>query len=199
MPITLDELSAHLDALDIKSARPADREHTIITGFATETYRDPEGHAGVRIVIQVEQEGRFLKVFTPMAYKVPAGPHREAVFLTLMHMSWRTKMVQFEYDTSDGEVRAMIEFPIEDGTVTQQQLQRVIVGLVKLLDDYHPTIQGAIESGKVEFPERPSTARMQAMLELLRIAAEGDPESALHALRAAGLQLPAGDGGPTEL
>ncbi|MGI9110157.1 MAG: hypothetical protein ACR2KA_09085 [Opitutales bacterium] len=53
-------------------------------------------------------------------------------------------MVQFEYDAQDGEIRAIVEFPLEDVQLTSRQLMRCIHGLVKVMDRNHVTIVDAI-------------------------------------------------------
>lgn len=70
-----------------------------------------------------------------------------ALFQTLLQISWDTKMVQFEYDPDDGEVRAIIEFPIEDSTLTCKQLMRCIYGITGVLEKYHEQITDAMRSG----------------------------------------------------
>jgi hypothetical protein len=64
-----------------------------------------------------------------------------------LQISWETKMVQFEYDPDDGEVRAIIEFPIEDSTLTRKQLMRCIFGITGILEKHHEQIMDAMRSG----------------------------------------------------
>ena len=68
-------------------------------------------------------------------------------------VSWKTKMIQFEYDDSDGEVRAIIEFPLEDAELTRRQLLRSVQALVQIVDKYHPVIYKALREGVIEFDE----------------------------------------------
>lgn len=44
-------------------------------------------------------------------------------------------MLQWEYDPSDGEIRAIIEFPLEDAEMTERQFNRCLHGLVQLVDE----------------------------------------------------------------
>ena len=198
MAMKLEELEAHLDALEMKYRRTPDDSDGVLLSFTVNNYVNPGGEKSVRMAIALEQEGRFLKVFAPMAYKVPEGPRRESVLVVLLHICWKTKMLQFEYDVNDGEVRAIVEWPIEDGTVTQRQLYRSIHGLCAILDKYHAVIQRAIDTGVVDFPADPDSARLRTMAELLELLGDADPA----ALRAAVEAMKAGSGsagGPTEL
>jgi len=68
---------------------------------------------------------------------------------TLLTISWETKMVQWEYDPSDGEVRAMIEFPLEDAPLTERQFWRCVHGLVRIVDEKaFPRLQKTLLTGQ---------------------------------------------------
>ncbi len=43
-------------------------------------------------------------------------------------------MLQWEYDPSDGEIRAIIEFPLEDSILTEKQFNRCLSGLIQIVD-----------------------------------------------------------------
>jgi hypothetical protein len=58
-----------------------------------------------------------------------------------------TKMIQFEYDIDDGEIWAIIEFPLEDALLTKNQLMRCIRGITGILEEYHEMITDAINDG----------------------------------------------------
>ncbi len=89
-----------------------------------------------------------------------------------MEVQWKTKLIQFEYDSSDGEIRPMIEFPIEDSRFTSKQMMRCIHGLLSLVDEYAPVINKAKETGLVDFPvEIPSPQEMNRMMNMLMAAA----------------------------
>jgi hypothetical protein len=78
-------------------------------------------------------------------------PFLGAVFRALLMISWRTKLIQFEFDEEDGEIRGMIEFPLEDSSLTQKQLIRCLNGMVQIIDEYHSVIDQAIRTGFVNF------------------------------------------------
>jgi hypothetical protein len=70
-----------------------------------------------------------------------------ALFQTLLQVSHMTKMIQFEYDVDDGEIWAIIEFPLEDAHLTKNQLMRCIRGITGILEEYHEMISDAINHG----------------------------------------------------
>jgi hypothetical protein len=58
-------------------------------------------------------------------------------------------MLQWEYDPSDGEIRAIIEFPLEDSTLTERQFNRCLYSLVELVDEIAlPRLQSRHGNGR---------------------------------------------------
>jgi len=169
MATTIDEVSGFLTNVGMKFKQLPDRP-VIITGFATEHYRDSDGDSGIRIAIALEEDGEFIKIIAPSLYTYKEGPNKAALFQTLLQISWMTKMVQFEYDSDDGEVRMIIEFPLEDSKLTERQLMRAVMGLVQLADEYHEQIVKAMEQGVV--PEG-RDALMAAFEEFMRQRRQG--------------------------
>ena len=152
MGSTLEQISEYLDSESLKHRIDEDRG-VIITGFSTEQYMDKDGEHHLSMVISLEEEGEFLKIFTPQCYSALDETNRSALLQTLLMVSWKTKMIQFEYDDSDGEIRAIIEFPLEDAELTRRQLLRAVRALVQIVDKYHPVIYKALREGVIEFDE----------------------------------------------
>ena len=141
----------------------------ILTGFSMENYRDKDEDNYLQIVIQLEEKGEFLKVYTPKCYQY-AGENKSTLFQVLLMISWKTKMIQFEYDHSDGEVRAVIEFPLEDSLLTERQLMRSVVSLAQIIDRFNSTILMAILSGEIIFEEDDKEPMMQLLQQMLDAA-----------------------------
>jgi hypothetical protein len=149
MATTIEQISEFLESEDLHFEVD---ENIIRTGFKTDNYRDSDGDEGVRIVIALEENGEFIKIVAPMVYKYPDGPHKAVLFQLLLMISWQTKMLQYEYDVTDGEVRAIIEFPLEDADLTKTQLMRCLRWIAKATDDHHGDIVAAMTKG--ELPKR---------------------------------------------
>ncbi len=148
MGTTLEEISQFLDNQEL---RHKVLEERILTGFGTQQYLDDDGDYHLKMVIALEEEGEFFKVYSPACYRYDGTDHRLAVLQTLLMVSWRSKMVMFEYDESDGEIRAVIEFPLEDASMTERQLMRAVIALVQIIDHYHPVIANSISEGSIDF------------------------------------------------
>lgn len=159
MATTLEKISEMLTRMDIRHHVDHER-NLILTGTATNVYEDGEGRKALMILIGLEENGEFIKFMVPHCYEYREGPHKEAVFQSCLMVSYETKMVQFEYDPEDGEVRAIIEFPLEDAELTERQLRRCLTSLVLILDEYHDMIATAIRTGRVVPIERESAASL---------------------------------------
>jgi len=151
----------------------------------------------LNVVVMLEEEGRFLKVFAPKLFVYTDGPFKLALMQTMLFTSWETKMLQWEYDPIDGEVRAMIEFPIEDATLTEAQFFRAFDGLVQLVNTCYPRLKSVIASGVDPGREGKDTKGDQltrAFVDFLKERGEGEPPG-----DASEGPPPLGDDAPDEL
>lgn len=159
MAITIDEVARHMEALGLKFRKKDDQR--LIFLMRMKDYRDADGDDGLGLVIKLSEGGEYFQLFAPQAFKI-AGPHVGAFLEACAIVQWRTKLIQFEYDPSDGEIRPTIEFPIQDGSLTQRQLQRCIHGMCELVDAYFAPLKRALDEGVVSFPDQDQA--MGAML-----------------------------------
>lgn len=142
MATDYETICGFLEKRDIRFERHEGGE--ILVRFQAETYRNPRGEPAILIVIQLENEGRFLKIFVPHAFTYADGPYKAVVLQAALFVNYRSKMLQFEYDPGDGEIRAMVEFPLEDAPLTEDQFFRAFEGLCVLLEDSSPFIHHAM-------------------------------------------------------
>lgn len=162
MATSLREVSGFLDDLGLQ--HEVQEDHVLLP-FATEHYRDPDGEASLLLAIRLEENGQYFKLFAPNAFRI-GGEHTDAFLRAAAIVQWKTKLVQFEFDETDGEVRPIVEFPIEDARLTAGQLGRCVHGLVQLLESYAEPLQEALDTGVIHFGDE--TAPMaEALGEML--------------------------------
>jgi hypothetical protein len=143
MSVTIAEVSARLGEIPGLKVLPGVQPDTVRLAFATQRFVDPDTNSkALVVVVRLEENGEYIKVFSPHAFEAK-GRHAGDVLKACMEIQWETKLIQFEYDESDGEIRPIIEWPIEDGTVTAKQLARAIMGLALLVDRYAPVLEQA--------------------------------------------------------
>ncbi len=143
MAANLQQIARYLDNLgwEYRFDEEADR---IITGVEADHLED------FLIVVQLDEDGRFFRLFAPQVLEdVKEHPYKSAILQTMLAISWETKMLQWEYDPSDGEIRAIIEFPLEDSTLTEKQFNRCLSALVEIVDSIAiPRLQEVMETGE---------------------------------------------------
>lgn len=168
MGTTLDRIAQFLTESDIRFT--ANQEQSYIqTGFATKVYRTPEGHDVIGLIISLIENGEMLRVVAPRLYVYQDGPNKTAVFQACLMICYQTKMVQFEYDATDGEIRATVDLPLEDAELTKRQLMRCIGAVCSIVDDFDGVIRRAMDDGVVEFPDREDPQElMRAFAEFMR-------------------------------
>lgn len=143
MAATLEQIAHYLDERGWQYK--VDEENSrIITGVAAENVEN------FLIVIQLDEEGEFFKLFAPQVLSdIQEHPHKDAILQAMLCISWETKMLQWEYDPTDGEIRAIIEFPLEDSLLTERQFNRCLSGLIQIVDDVAmPRLQHVMETGQ---------------------------------------------------
>ena len=142
MGASLEQISTYLDHRDL-AYEVRDKQSLLVVDVPTD---DPEP---LIVVVKLEEEGDFIKVFVPQVVAgVKDHPHKTAILQTMLIISWETKMLQWEYDPSDGEIRAIIEFPLEDAQLSERQFDRCFDGLVEMVSDWAlPRLQEVMEHG----------------------------------------------------
>lgn len=143
MAATLEQIAGYLDERGWQYE--VDRENTrIITGVYADHIEN------FLIVIQLDENGEFFKLFAPQVLSgIQNHPYKDAILQTMLCISWETKMLQWEYDPSDGEIRAIIEFPLEDSQLTERQFNRCLSGLIQIVDDVAmPRLKQVMETGQ---------------------------------------------------
>lgn len=162
MAMTIDSLERNLkkaygSQLKYHLHRDAEAIDIFWSGF--ENYRDPEGDDSLRTQLVLGAGGEYLEIVAPNAFNASSCRHLGALGRVLLGVSMRTAVVQFAFDESDGEVRATAEIPLMDGTYTPKQLRATIDHLKSVIDQFHPFIFRAMESGVISFPDEGTIVR----------------------------------------
>jgi hypothetical protein len=200
MPTSIEQIQGFLDEYSLNYR--VDEEHdAILIGFGLDpeatTFRDSDGDSGIQFVIRILERGEFLAIFTPQAWNVDACPHKAAVFEALASIQTQYKMLRFDYDPSDGEIRPHVELPLEDADLTSRQFHRLLHGMLHGVPRFDCVIRQAMETGEISFagvkdqdgsdPPPPQVARLQRLaaqaggieaLERLACGCDAEPEAA---------------------
>jgi hypothetical protein len=150
MPITLPEIAKHLDTIGWKYKVDEENGHAML-GFGTTHHVDLEGDKHIAIWIEVEAEGAYVQVVLPRVYNLKDCKFKGPVLAVLSEIAFRTRSLQCEYDSSDGEVRYAVDTWVLDNTLTAHQLEMMVRIAVELLEEYEPVVRHAMATGKIDF------------------------------------------------
>jgi len=148
MSINLERLEAMFVEAGLKYRRE-DAGH-LVTSFATSTYDNEDGRRGMAIAVTVSENGEFLEFTAPRLYDARCTRDPGRLFQALLNVTMRTKLVRFEHDPDDGEIRCTVSYPVEDGGVTPRQFRRLLEAIPKAVDRWHPVFRHAINEGVVD-------------------------------------------------
>lgn len=148
MAITEKELLNLLDQANLHYELHERTQEPVLL-FQTYNYVNTNQQSLLMVVIQLSENGEYVKFFAPSAYYIENDDSSYAALRTLAIIAWRVKMVDFELDGNDGEVRPTVDFPLEDNTLTVEQIVRCCQSIAKIIDVMHPFIQHAIIHGTV--------------------------------------------------
>ena len=184
MATTLQELSSLLDGSGIKHGLTDDGT-TIVLSYEMNHYRDRDADASLLLTIEVDEDGEYVRVAAPDAYRVRLA-HRDAFLQACLMVQQRTKLVQFEW-AGDATLTPLIELPLEDAAVTARQLERCVRSMVVIVDEYHDALALVAATGAVdrEHLDAPELARFSGEWEeLLETFPASVLEAALERARA---------------
>lgn len=154
MAMTIDEIS---DLLTESGIDHETNEHlrAVRFGFQLDpswtNYRNPAGAATHEFMITLDDDGEFLAVHLPRTWMIADCPHKAAVFEILATYQGQRRMIRFDYDPEDGEIRANMELCLADSPLSLAQLQWIIRRLGRGVCRLDPVIRHAMRTGEVSF------------------------------------------------
>ena len=156
MTTTYDQIKSLLDEGGFRYSITS--EGNLLTGFGEmEEYTDAEGQPRLGVLILLEEGGSYVRFLCPGLYRYEGKRFRADLFQSCLMINYWTKLLQFEFDDRDGELRAVIEFPLEDNELTLAQLSRCLTTLAYLIDKIDPLIRKTLKEGGIYIPREPIT------------------------------------------
>jgi hypothetical protein len=98
----------------------------LYAGFPTQRYKDADGDLYVSVLFYVQARGELIKIIIPKLYSCINPLHRRAFFEVTVRKTFEKKLCFFDYDHRDGEIRMVVDLPLEDASVTEKQIKRII-------------------------------------------------------------------------
>lgn len=169
MATTIEKIQGFLNEFDLKY-RVA--EGKIALTFDIEGYECPvSGESSVAIVIALDENGEYLSVYSPFAFSAEGVAFQEQAIQACVELCWRTKSLQTEFDPTDGEIRFVVEFPLEDAELTSRQLHRCIKTILHFCKQFTPIFRRAADEGVIDWDGfgRPADIERMELADLMRL------------------------------
>jgi hypothetical protein len=142
-------------------------------GDSTLLYPFPHQGQMMTVYIQLLEEGEYVRFFIPYYLSLADVPDREPILLRLVDLNRQYKFLKFGVDPSDMEVTASIEVPIEDGSLTEQQVTRCMAAITSVAMEERGHMKTLIATGIYPSCDDP---KFQKALE--NLLGEENPEQA---------------------
>jgi len=153
MSVTIDHITEFLDEQELSYGKHEEFA-AIMLGFhlkpETTRYRDRNGEAHLGFLIRISEDDEFLTVSIPWTWNLADCPHKAAVFEALLDFQAQSKLVRFDYDRDDGELRANAEIAVEDSSLTSTQFNRLIRAVGSAVLEFDPVLRHAMQTGEVD-------------------------------------------------
>lgn len=124
MAVNLEQIEAFLVEADLKYR--LEEEGHLLTGFATQSYENEDGRRGIAVAVMLADDGRVLEFTAPRLYDARRSHFPDKLFEALLAIAMRSRLVRFELDPADGEIRCTVSYPVEDGGLTRRQFMRLL-------------------------------------------------------------------------
>ena len=82
-------------------------------------------------------------------------PHVAVVLRALAEINFQRRLVKFAWDPQDGELVAYADAWLMDGTLTQDQFQRMLDNFLPSIDECRARLEKAMDTGADPGPESP--------------------------------------------
>lgn len=151
MAITLSDLTSLVSDLGFRATVPDGQDTECGLHFATESYADPAGDRSLLVVCRLDDDGEYLELLTPFAYSTAKCKYKAALFACMLQICFKTRHLQLEHDPSDGEIRFAVDIRLCDAMLTARQLGFMLTCLIRCIEEYHPVLVHAMDTGKIDF------------------------------------------------
>lgn len=117
-------------------------------GLPTRSYSGPDGVAGLHVVVDVLDDGRFVRVMAPGAFVVGEF-RRDLVVEACLRFQWAYRLVRIEFDHTTGELRPSVHLPVLDGFVTDEHLRTAVGAVGAACETLHELLEHVLTEGRI--------------------------------------------------
>jgi len=140
MATTLAQVGEFLQQRDWRYHEEPERDR-IITGVSSDEVDE------FIIVVALQENGEYLSLFAPQLLYIKDHIYKGVAFQTMLAIAWEVKLLRWEYDPSDGEVRTSVGIALEDAPLTERQFNRLLSGLINLTEHGMKRLKAVLATG----------------------------------------------------
>lgn len=160
MGTSIEQVEAFLEAEDVPFTR-TENALKVVCGMRSFVSHHTGDHA-MEMFLDVSDSGESIEIYCPRLYDLRLAVNPGAVCELLMSLNYQSRMLVWELNRSDGEIRVTVGLAIEDGELAPGTLRQILSIVPKAVDYWHSTIARAISTG--ELPP-PAPSRYEPRLE----------------------------------
>lgn len=155
MPIPVEAIQSYLMRGGLKfSANDNGDNGQFILSFKTRNYQNPIGEKSLTLFINVAEDGKYLEIAAVGMYSAKKAKDIGKLSVFLLGENYKTKLLRWELDRTDSEVRATIEVAPVDGSITFDSFMRMLMLFPLVADGMHGAISRVMATGKLPVPTR---------------------------------------------
>ena len=106
------------------------------------------------LVVTVAEDGEYLKVATCNAYSTQDAKDVGVLCEFLMGQNYDTKLLRWQLDRCDGEIRVLADVAPADGGITYDAFLRTLMAFPLVLDSLHPSVAKVMATAELPAPIR---------------------------------------------
>jgi hypothetical protein len=125
-----------------------------VLSFQTRNYTNPAGDKSLSLFVTIAEGGRYLEIAAIGMYSAKDAKNIGNLAQFLLGQNYVTKLLRWELDRTDGEVRASVELAPVDGSVTFDSFMRSLMLFPMIAETLHPQITKVMTTGKLPAPVR---------------------------------------------
>jgi len=134
-----------------------------LLSFRTKNYVNPDGKKSLALLVNVAEDGRYLEIAAVNLYSANKAKDVGKLCEFLMGQNYSTKLLRWEIDRTDNEIRATVEAAPLDGSITFHSFMAMLKMVPAVADSLHPTITKVMTTAKLPRPTR-TNKRLQDLV-----------------------------------
>jgi len=120
-----------------------------LLSFRTKNYVNQEGKKSLSLMVSVAEDGRYLEIAAVNLYSATKAKDVGKLCEFLMGQNYNTKLMRWEIDRTDNEIRATVEAAPLDGSITFHAFMRMLMMVPTVADSLHSTITKVMTTAKL--------------------------------------------------